>query len=877
MSIINPAAVIMFSDVVGYTRMMGSDEAKALALLQSSHHIQKEVVKKYNGHVIKEIGDGLLAYFDSPGDAVRCCTEIQSNHAKLDCKIRIGLHYSSIIMEDGDIFGDGVNIASRIEPLAEPGGIYISEDLNNALQKEQGISSMLMGKAKLKNVKTPVIIYAVQGNNLPTPNRHRFQNLANPRIKLTAVPALIAFFLVLAVVIFFTVNFFRERENIQNARESLSEIEQLVQNSWRDYSQAYDLAMKASKWIPGDPKLKKLIELSSFEINVSTEPLGAEVFIKRYSEPDAPWQSIGITPLKSVRLPISIFRWKVEKKGYETVLAAAPSFDFNVFTDLRKDDLFKPNHFFRKLDQVTSIPYGMIRITGSQKSYGKLDDFFIDKFEVTNLAYKKFVDAGGYERKEFWKEKFVDDNKEISWIDVVKKFIDKNGHPGPATWENGSYPIGKENFPVSGVSWYEAKAYAVFVGKDLPTGDHWGLAQGENTFLIRWPQVGGYALFAPFSNFNNEGPVEAGSLDGITTYGAFDMAGNVQEWCDNNSPAGKLIRGGGWKSNTYMFSHAMQAPPFNRSDINGFRCVIYLNKKAIPLQAFELVNLNVKASDAKARVNVPEEVFKIYKTFYDYDPTPLNAAFISTDKSHHDWIHERVEIDAAYGDERIILHLFIPKNAKPPFQTVLYGPGSASFFQLNSERMAEYYEFPVFLDFIVRSGRVVVYPVIQGTFERRKDIISFIHKAEESLQYTEFITQVIKDYRRSIDYLVSRNDIDPEKIGFYGMSWGPLVGTLLSGVEPRIKVNVFIGGGVSETGRSEVNPWKFAPRVKVPTLMINGRFDSIFPISLCIEPFYNALGAEVGQKKLVLFDTDHIPPRDGMVAETLKWFDKYLK
>jgi cephalosporin-C deacetylase-like acetyl esterase len=287
--------------------------------------------------------------------------------------------------------------------------------------------------------------------------------------------------------------------------------------------------------------------------------------------------------------------------------------------------------------------------------------------------------------------------------------------------------------------------------------------------------------------------------------------------------------------------------------------------------------LKVTAVDPKERDNVSDEVFKIYKTFYDYDPTPLNAVFISGDNSNPDWIHERVEIDAAYGNERIILHLFLPKNAKPPFQTVLYGPGSASFFQLNSNRIAEYYEFPVFLDFIVRSGRAVVYPVIQGTFERRKDILSFIHKAEESLKYTEFITQVIKDYRRSIDYLVTRNDIDPEKIAFYGMSWGPTVGTLLSGVETRIKANVFISGGIDETGRSEVNPWKFASRVKVPTLMINGRFDSVYPISLCIEPFYSALGAEEGQKKLALFDTDHIPPREGMVAETLEWFDKHLK
>ena len=178
----------------------------------------------------------------------------------------------------------------------------------------------------------------------------------------------------------------------------------------------------------------------------------------------------------------------------------------------------------------------------------------------------------------------------------------------------------------------------------------------------------------------------------------------------------------------------------------------------------------------------------------------------------------------------MILHLFLPKNAKTPYQTVLYGPGSASFFQLTSQNIVDYYEFPVFLNFIVKSGRAVVYPVIQGTFERRKDITSFHHNADESLQYSEFMIQVIKDYRRTIDYLETRKDIDPLKIGFYGMSWGPLAGTLLSAVENRIKVNVFVAGGIGRIGRPEVNLWNFAPRVKAPTLMINGRYDSTLPV-----------------------------------------------
>ena len=612
------------------------------------------------------------------------------------------------------------------------------------------------------------------------------------------------------------------------------------------------------------------------KISINTEPQGADVFIKKYSEPDAPWERVGTTPIASVRLPITIYRWKVEKKGYETVLAAATTFDFKLIADMRRENLFKANNFFRKLDTVGSIPEGMTRVTGSQKPYGVLDDFFIDKFEVTNKDYKKFVDAGAYKKKEFWKVDFTEDNGVIPWEEAIKKFTDKTGSPGPATWENSTYQKGKENSPVSGVSWYEAKAYADFVNKDLPTGDHWGLARGENTFIIRWPQMGGYALFAPFSNFNNAGPVSAGTLNGITSYGAYDMAGNVQEWCINPAPAGKLIRGGSWKSNTYMFSHLMQAPAFDRSETNGFRCAWYRNKDSLPQQAFQATNLGFQGKDPATVTKVSDEIFNVYKALYEYDRTPLNAEIISGDKSNPEWIHERVSIDAAYGNERIILHLFLPKNAKAPYQTVLYGPGSASFFQLNSQNIADYYEFPVFLNFIVKSGRAVVYPVVQGTFERRKDITALRHNADESLQFSEFMIQVIKDYRRTIDYLETRKDIDPLKIGFYGMSWGPSAGTILSPVENRIKVNVFVAGGVGRVGRPEVNLWNFAPRVKAPTLMINGRYDSTFPINLSVEPFYNTLGVAEGQKRLALFDTDHIPPREEMITETLSWLDKYL-
>ncbi len=871
-------AVVMFSDVVGYTAMMGDNETAALTLLQRNHQIQKSLIEKYNGTFVKEIGDGLLAYFPSADQAALCSSEIQKQVAEdSGHKVRIGLNLAEIILEKDDIFGDGVNIASRIEALADPGGIFFSEQVASALSESVRMNSVPMGRAKLKNVKIPVMIFALQGAHLPIPSRRRFQELANPKRKLAAAPALFIFLVVLGGAVIITVNYFNTRAKQNEARRSLNEIEQLVESSWRDYSLAYDRAKELQKIIPDEPRLNALIKTSSVKVNVTTTPEGAEVFVKRYNAPRESWQSIGRTPIGSVQLPIAVLRWKVEKEGYETVHAVDTDFDLKDITNMTKSGMLVGKNFYRVLDTLGSVPAGMTRVMGSQMNYGKLDDFFIDKFEVTNKQYKVFVDSGAYQEPRFWEEEFVNDNKSLLWKTAMELFKDKTGNPGPSSWSNGTYPIGQDNHPVSGVSWYEAAAYARFVRKDLPTGDHWGLGRGENTFIIKWPQMGGFALLAPFSNFNHTASVGVGSLDGITTYGAYDMAGNVREWCRNDTKMGKLIRGGGWNSNTYEFNHLSQAPTFDRSETNGFRCALYLLGQPLPEAVYRLTDVRL-TEPLKQKIPKPvsDDIFNVYKSFYDYDQTELQSQLIERDESHPEWIQEKVVFRAAYNDEKVIAYLFLPRNASPPYQTVIYGPGTAAFFQASSNNIDQYYEYPVFLEYIVRSGRAVLFPVCQGTFERRSDTKAILHRGGDSYQYTEFISQVVKDFRRSIDYLQTRKDIDAGNISFYGMSWGPFVGIILTSIDKRIKTNVFISGGISDFGRPESNLTNFVTRVVTPTLMVNGKYDSRFPLDFYIKPLYDALAVRPEHKRLVLFESDHIPPREGMITETLRWFDKYM-
>ena len=691
------------------------------------------------------------------------------------------------------------------------------------------------------------------------------RSLRRPQV---AIPAAVA----LLVLVSLGTWFFNHRAKVRWVRETaLPEIERLATDLWGDYPAAFRLAEQAEKVIPGDPRLSELFSKCSLKINIRTEPPGAKIYMKEYKSPVSDWTYLGVTPIEKIRLPIGVFRWKIEKEGYETVLAATSTWKSN----LDAKNLTGPNDLVRVMDKKESMPPGMVRVKGSETPAGKLPDFYIDKYEITHKQFKDFMNGGGYRERKYWKHPFIKDGKEVSWNEAVKLFLDQTGRPGPSTWQAGDYPEGQGDYPVSGISWYEAAAYAEFAGKSLPTGHHWGIARGENTTLIDAPQRGGYAVFAPFNNFKGKGPAPVGSLNGPTPYGAFDMAGNVREWCSNEIQGGRLVRGGAWDDNTYMFGELSRAPAMDRSAKNGFRCALYADPAKIPAAAFAEMKA-AEVPDFYKEQPVPDSVFKLYRDLYAYDKTDLKARLESRQENAN-WIHEQVTFEAAYGAERVRAHLFLPKNWSPPFQTVIYFPGAASLWFKSSQNLEDYYEFTVFLSFIVKSGRAVVYPIYKGTFERiTESTIAAGNADPNSYQLAELSIQWVKDLKRSIDYLETRPEIDSQRIAYEGMSWGGIYGLIIPAVEERLKASVLIGGSMNGVGRPEIDEVNFIGRVKIPTLMLNGRYDTLNSLERCIKPAYDLLGTPAKDKKLILHETDHIPPINDMIKETLAWLDRYL-
>ena len=654
--------------------------------------------------------------------------------------------------------------------------------------------------------------------------------------------------------------------------EILPRVRELVESSLGggDFTDAYDLAIKAEEVIPDHAELQELIARSSLLVNISSNPAGASVYMKKYSQPEADWTWVGETPLAGLRLPVGIFRWKIEKEGFNTSVAAASTWIAN----FGGKELVIPNKLHWVLDQDGSVPEGMVRVTGWEWEFADglvvIEDFHIDRTEVTNAQFKKFVDAGGYTNHDFWRYPFIEDGKTLEWEEATRRFVDLTGRPSPANWEAGDFPDGQADFPVAGVSWYEAAAYAAYAGRELPTVDHWGQARGESTPLVQFPQLGGFAILAPFSNFGGEGPVAAGSLDGITAYGAYDMAGNVREWCMNKSTYGRVVRGGAWNDNSYRFNELSQAPPFKRAANLGFRTVLYANQDPLP----QAVTADLEFGEA---VNVydiepvSDEVFEIYLDQFAYDrDDDLNSRLESSNDDASHWVRERVSFDAAYGNERIIANLFLPKNFNPPYQTVIYFPGSGAWDHESSEDIEQYYEVPVFLSFLVKSGRAVLYPVYNGTFERRdgRPIGGGSHAKRD------YKIQLVKDFARSVDYLESRDDIDHDKLTYYGLSWGGKIAPLILAYENRLKAAALIAGGLFSYGLPEVNPINYISRVSTPLLLLVGRYDTIFSYQQSVKPMFDLIGTPVEDKVIKVYETDHIPPRAEYIKEILAWLDE---
>ncbi len=632
---------------------------------------------------------------------------------------------------------------------------------------------------------------------------------------------------------------------VRNARLTVvPQIAKLVEQ--HRYNAADELVRQIETIVPNEQQVREFQRDYRVITSVATTPADAEIAIKDYATPDTPWRVLGKAPLQKTAIPFGYLRWRVSSPGYVTR-------EFAETGSLQSMIRFA-------LYPAAGAQPGMVLVPAGV-TYGakpvQVAEFWLDQFEVTNRKYQEFVNAGGYRRREFWQEPFVRDGATLTWETAMDSFRDQTGKSGPAAWELGNYPDGKADYPVTGVSWYEAAAYARYAGKSLPTFTHWRRAA-----RTEWL----YADAILVSNFSGKGLAPVGSYRGLDRFGTYDLAGNCKEWIWNEwKPGQRMVMGGAWDEAYYAMGLLDQAVPMDRRLNSGFRCAKYV---APPPPAFaDPVNVRPERDYSKEKP-VSDETFAQLRKVYDYDHTPLRATVESTDESDPHWRKQKVSFDTVYGGQRVVAYLFLPRSSAAPYQTVVYFASGIANMEKSSSRLEMWY-----LDPLIRSGRAVLYPVLWSMYERKEKL-----KGTPSERARTGIIREIQDLRRSLDYLETRKDIDNSRLAYFGFSASSVLAPIVLATENRFKAAVIAVGGLMQGHPSpEVDPFQFAPRAHTPVLMMNGRYDLAFNLDTSARPLLDLFGAPPADKKLTLLEAGHaMVGFPAATKESLEWLDRYL-
>jgi len=619
--------------------------------------------------------------------------------------------------------------------------------------------------------------------------------------------------------------------------EALPHIEQLIQAD--DTIGAFTEITELAAVLPSDPLLLKYRDQVSVPATILSEPSGVSVSYKAYGVIDADWTLLGNTPLQDVRLPRGYLQLKFEGDGVVTTqrLLRNPTALLNNFGWSTVPEEWP--EAVVQLAAADTAPEGMVYVEPwsgniplpnvTMDSADSVPAYFIDAFEVSNARFQEFVDADGYGDSRYWDDL---DFGDADWREVVATFTDQSGQPGPAGWELGRFRPGDDDLPVTGVSWFEAVAYARFRGKELPTPYHWYRAAMDYMEVI--------APVAPAvikqSNFAGAGLAPVGEYPSLSFYGAYDMGGNAREWLWNANGDRRWMAGGAWNQVPYMFFGAEFESPYDRGPTNGFRCVVNANGQptAAPLLAASREHDDF---DWTLEEPVDDATYAIYRELFGYLKQDAEPQLLSSEQKTW-WREDRIHIRSPYSEKGMDLLLMLPNDGRPPLHAMILMAGSDTFRNGSSLEGYDWNAYEPSIATVLRSGRAVVLPVWEGTFGRGLRRPGGDDEAWREWYRTR-ILRWRQDLGSTLDYLETRDDIDSERIGYLGISGGASLPMAALAVEPRLKTAVLVAGGLDGSDLPpSVQPKNHAPRITIPVLMLNGRYDQGYSLESRQEPLF---------------------------------------
>ena len=654
-----------------------------------------------------------------------------------------------------------------------------------------------------------------------------------------------------------------EKERIEKQAKDRAHAQQVIIPRIRELVEArrpveaFLLANEVQELLADDRAYQELRKEMTVTVSFHIKPDGTTVSYRDAENPNGTWVVAGQTPLIDVELPNGDLRFRYTCDGF---ISAEFQKRFPAFLQYSAHQKLVP------IDQKIA---GMTLIPGASAQFWNglpedISSFYIDRHEVTNDEFREFVAAGGYANPKFWEGLvFNRDGKQVTWKEAVKTFVDRSGRPGPAFWTNGVPPEGKQDYPVTGVSWFEAMAYAKFRNKSLPTVSHWRRA-------AQCQQPG---IMTVLSNYSQAGPSMRGEHDGIGDFEVYDLAGNAKEWCFNQFGENQnCLCGGAWNEADYSVSFVDRDSPWSRKKTHGFRCVQYQSKDAP-----ENLTRNPYSEPTRVFDGLERKPVETLAKWYEYDRNlPLNIEKIQSDSANpsSEFKHEIIRIDAAYNNERFNVHLLIPRQVKERYETVIWVPGMDAWQNTSTfDPIERIYRDPFKLN-LLRTGRIICIPVLEETFERGNGTSILEQSKNTPLSFRDNTIRACKDVSRTVDYLWTRPDVHTKRIVYYGISWGGCLGNANVVTNQRIAAMVLVSTGYSEGLKDlpAINPYQFAPHVKIPVIMINGTTDPVFPVQSHQKPMFEDLGSSQKEHSLLL--AGHIPPPDKVTEMIDSWLTK---
>ena len=679
----------------------------------------------------------------------------------------------------------------------------------------------------------------------------------------------------------------RERERATQTRV-LAQVAALVDKD--SYGAAFAAAspLRHSASAQANPQFAQLWK----QIVVRMKPLvaqsGATVYFKPYEDDAGEWMLAGTTPLQSwVEAPRGALRLKVEKQGFRTgyfvVAVPGPSVQTEAPPERRLP--IEPSGMPLELVAEGKVPPDMVYVPhtdlpvylsgwstdllGSDRH--DIPAFAIARSEVTNREFKEFVDAGGYESAEYWRDlRFRYRGQALSWEQARKYLVDATGRPGPAGWQLSTYPRGQDDLPVGGISWYEAVAYARFRKQMLPTIHHW-MRAAFTPYDSMYPTA---AAITAQSRFFAAAPESARSERGLGPWGTYHMAGNAREWVWNFAGDDAVALGSGWPEYASNFARIYTADPLARAPDHGVRLMRTLDDAPVEPALLEPIKL-VRDTAFANRAPVSDDAFAAMRFQFTTPHVAPTAAKVARIETSPLWIAEEVTLTFA-AQEPQVLYVVRPQAHQGRLQPIVYsGVGDCCFMKRPNRDVLEQLQIA---GFVVNSGRALVMPIWAGGYERYWPTPPDRTAAIDRERRLSMLWQ--QDMSTAIDYIESRPDLDAQHIGFFGVSRGAsFAGALNLALEPRIRAATLAAGGFWIHG--PVHPMidliNYAPRITLPVLMLSGRYDHIYPYEQSQKRTLELLGTPPDRKSQIEYDTGHFTlPPNRVAADVTDWFDRYL-